>query len=252
MSARRPPQWVLCPFYRTSGADAVFIPAMFLRSILLGAAAAVLLRLRPRRNPTLDQLKPCYVVAQENQRELVRDRRHGLHPAHARSTSSSTTSPQATADVLVRRFGPRRRPGAVRGVRPARRSACAWLSRASRRTRSRKVSKVTRVLGRADAEVGHDRRAGALQGPRLHAPGLRLRALRLRRPGRARRSGSAYRRARAATFNVKRLQFPFKKRPRIGSWTIQFDQLPYYDPMAHVQVPMTIKVKRAPKRSRVR
>ena len=49
------------------------------------------------------------------------------------------------------------------------------------------------------------------------------------------------------TFSVKRKQFPFKKSPRVGVWTIQFDQLPYYDPKAGVRVPMTIKVRRAPK-----
>jgi hypothetical protein len=48
-------------------------------------------------------------------------------------------------------------------------------------------------------------------------------------------------------FSVKRRQFPFKRRPRVGSWTIQFDQLPYFDPNASERVPMTIKVKRAPK-----
>src|SRR3954469_24469209 len=71
MSARRPPQWVLCPFYRTSGADAVLIPAMFLRSILLGAAATVLFAAPAAAEPFLTPLQPCYVVAQKNQRELV-------------------------------------------------------------------------------------------------------------------------------------------------------------------------------------
>src|SRR3954449_6867138 len=71
MSARRPPQWVLCPFYRTSGTDAVLIPAMFLRSILLGAAVAVLFAAPASAEPFLNPLQPCYVVAQEDQRDLV-------------------------------------------------------------------------------------------------------------------------------------------------------------------------------------
>ncbi|MDA0179715.1 hypothetical protein OJ997_05375 [Solirubrobacter phytolaccae] len=49
------------------------------------------------------------------------------------------------------------------------------------------------------------------------------------------------------TFSVKRTQFPFKKSPRVGVWTIQFDQLSYYDPKAAVRVPLTIKVRRMPK-----
>jgi hypothetical protein len=45
------------------------------------------------------------------------------------------------------------------------------------------------------------------------------------------------------TFNVKRPQFPFKKSPRRGKWTIQFDQHPQYNPKAPVRVPMTIRVQ---------
>ncbi len=33
-------------------------------------------------------------------------------------------------------------------------------------------------------------------------------------------------------FSVKRRQFPFKKSPRIGVWTIQFDQEKVYNPKA--------------------
>src|SRR4051794_29560286 len=45
-------------------------------------------------------------------------------------------------------------------------------------------------------------------------------------------------------FSVRHKQFPFKKRPQVGVWTIQFDQQPKYDPKAAVRVPLTIKVKR--------
>ena len=48
-------------------------------------------------------------------------------------------------------------------------------------------------------------------------------------------------------FSVRRKQFPFKKSPRVGVWTIQFDQASSYDPKAAVRVPMTIKVQ--PRRS---
>ncbi len=54
------------------------------------------------------------------------------------------------------------------------------------------------------------------------------------------------------TFDQRRLQFPFKKRPARGSWTIQFDQLRRYNPLAPTKVLMTIKVRRAPKGSRAR
>src|SRR6478735_4847024 len=80
MSARRPPQWVLCPFYRTSGADAVLIPAMFLRSILLGAATAVLFAAPAAAAVSIEPLHPCYVVAREDQRELVSIKAAGFTP----------------------------------------------------------------------------------------------------------------------------------------------------------------------------
>ncbi|RKQ92214.1 hypothetical protein C8N24_2057 [Solirubrobacter pauli] len=50
------------------------------------------------------------------------------------------------------------------------------------------------------------------------------------------------------TFSVKRRQFPFKNSPRVGVWTIWFDQNPRYDPKAAgTRVPMTIKVRRTTK-----
>jgi hypothetical protein len=46
-------------------------------------------------------------------------------------------------------------------------------------------------------------------------------------------------------FSVRRRQFPFKKSPRVGVWTIQFDQAEKYDPKASPRVPLTIKVRKA-------
>jgi len=52
-------------------------------------------------------------------------------------------------------------------------------------------------------------------------------------------------------FSVRRKQFPFKKSPQRGVWTIQFDQSVKYDPKASPRVPLTIKVQRKikPKRA---
>lgn len=57
------------------------------------------------------------------------------------------------------------------------------------------------------------------------------------------------------TFNVRRKQFPFKNPPKVGVWTIQFDQNPHYDPKAAVRVPMKIRVQRTtvkPQRAQAR
>ena len=45
-------------------------------------------------------------------------------------------------------------------------------------------------------------------------------------------------------FSVRRKQFPFKKSPQVGVWTIQFDQSAKYDPKASPRVPLTVKVRR--------
>jgi hypothetical protein len=49
-------------------------------------------------------------------------------------------------------------------------------------------------------------------------------------------------------FSVKRKQFPFKKRPQVGVWTIQFDQSPKYDPRAPVRFPLNVRVNKRIKR----
>jgi hypothetical protein len=53
-------------------------------------------------------------------------------------------------------------------------------------------------------------------------------------------------------FSVKRKQFPFKKSPQRGVWTIQFDQEPKYNPKASPRVPLTIKVSRKIRPTRAR
>jgi hypothetical protein len=45
-------------------------------------------------------------------------------------------------------------------------------------------------------------------------------------------------------FSVRRRQFPFRRTPRVGVWTIQFDQQERYDPRAAVRFPLTVKVRR--------
>ena len=45
-------------------------------------------------------------------------------------------------------------------------------------------------------------------------------------------------------FSRKMRQFPFKHSPKVGTWTIQFDQQRRYDPDAEVLVRLTVKVRR--------
>ena len=46
------------------------------------------------------------------------------------------------------------------------------------------------------------------------------------------------------SFSRKIRQFPFKARPTVGTWTIQFDQQRHYSPVAPVFVRLPIKVSR--------
>ncbi|HET6547384.1 MAG TPA: hypothetical protein VFG79_02930 [Solirubrobacter sp.] len=51
------------------------------------------------------------------------------------------------------------------------------------------------------------------------------------------------------TFSKRRRQFPFKRRPRAGSWTIWFDQERTYNPNASPRVSLEVTVK---KRARIK
>ena len=81
-----------------------------------------------------------------------------------------------------------------------------------------------------------------------------LRPLRVRRQVAHARCGSGCRAATAGRFSVRRKQFPFKGSPRVGSWTIWFDQEAHYNPKAAVRVPLTIRVRSQikPRRARAR
>src|SRR3954454_17350673 len=85
MSALRPPRWKFSgPFYRTIAADAVFQLTMLLRTTLLAAALAVLSAVpawaQNPNPPFLDGLKPCYVAANEAEREFVPVSGHNFTP----------------------------------------------------------------------------------------------------------------------------------------------------------------------------
>ena len=207
---------------------------MFLRSMLLGAAlGGADHRACLRAGPT--EARPAQALLRRGAGEPARARRHQrarVHPAARTSTSTSTrsmqpNSPRALLDGDVSGLA----AGAVRGVRRARVHAAA--DRAGR-AHEHGLDGLAgdAVLGRAGAEVGQDRRAGALPRARVHDArqpvyahyvfgGKSLRTIKLGMP-----------KGPCGTFNVKRKQFPFKKRPRVGTWTIQFDQLSYYDPNA--------------------
>src|SRR3954447_17117388 len=114
MSARRPPRWKFSrPFYRTIAADAVFQPTMLVRTTLLAAALAGLFAgpafAQNASAPFLDGLKPCYVAANETEREYVPISGHNFTPFKLVSLYVDDVDaeyvgdpPQADADGLLK------------------------------------------------------------------------------------------------------------------------------------------------------
>jgi hypothetical protein len=225
---------------------------MFLRSTLLGAVLAALVTSPASADVTLDPLKPCYVVAQETQRELVSINAHGFTQYSVVDVYVDEVQQAEPATALI--------DGSVTGtlaapfVESGEREFTLRLSERGVATNTvSTVSRVTRFSveqspksARTDEKVRFKGRGFTKPGP-VYAHyvfgGKVRRTIKLGLP-----------KGNCGTFNVRRRQFPFKKRPPVGTWTIQFDQLPYYDPNASARVPMPIKVKRAikPRRAQAR
>jgi hypothetical protein len=240
-------------FYRTSATNAVLLGAMLLRFILPSAAVAALLIAPVAEAATLDQLKRCYVVAQQNQQEPVKIVGSGFSK---RSTvdvyvdetivTSTTASYDGTVsgNVLAPLIDVGQRPFTVRlaeqGDPVNTVSATSLVTRFSveQSPKAAKTDQHVRFSGRGFTGPG------PIYGHYVFA-------------GRSRRTVKiAVPTGDCGTFSVRRKQFPFAKRPRVGAWTIQFDQARLYSPVTPARVPMTIKVSRAPKikpkRARVR
>jgi hypothetical protein len=222
---------------------------MFLRSLLTGAVLATLITTPASAGVSLDPLNPCYVVAQEDQRELMKITAHGFTPLHPVKLFIDDIE-QGTPEALLN--------GDVSGTWPApfvdsgEREFTLRLSEVDASTNTvTAVSRVTRFSVEQVPRLAKTHQRVHFKGRGFTQPlpiymhyvyaGKSLKTINLGLPN-----------GNCGTFNARRKQFPFKKRPRIGTWTIQFDQLSYYDPQAPVRVPMTIKVKRAPKGSRAR
>jgi len=222
---------------------------MFLRSILLGAAAAALFAAPAAADPMLTPLQPCYVVAQENQRELVQIDATGFTKLDKVDIVVDDTNLD-TAEVLY--------DGSVHGTFPApfvdadQRDFSVRLSEQGNPVNTiTAVSKVTKFSVTQTPKSARTNQHVRFKGRGFMAPTYVWAHYVFN--GRSRKTVQvAYPAGPCGTFDQRRLQFPFKKRPAEGSWTIQFDQLPNYDPTATTKVLMTIKVKRAPKRSRAR
>jgi hypothetical protein len=235
------------PFYRTSARDAVFQSPMVLRLVTAGVLAA---SLGPAAvaaaAPSVDALKPCYVAAQPNQTQPVAIQAHGFMPyapinvyVNGALEAPGPNIPQPQADANGDVIGSVPAPYFPFGVHPF----TVAVSDARTQDGATASSFVTLLAVR---QVPQQARTGArvrFKGRGFTAPGpvyahyvykdVSHKTVRLALPKGA-----------CGAFARKIRQFPFRARPKVGLWTIQFDQQPHYSPAAPVFVRLPIRVSR--------
>jgi hypothetical protein len=216
---------------------------MLLRSITAATVlAAAMAAPAKAATPTLDPLKPCYVAAREDQREYVVVSAHYFTPfAKVGVYVDDILQSEPIADVdgdlsgMVNAPFPEvpQRAFVLRVTEEgklidntAETSALVTKLTVSQSPKQASTSRRVRFRGRGFTEPG------PVYAHYVFA-GKSRKTVRLRVP-----------RAPCGVFSVKRKQFPFKKRPQVGVWTIQFDQQPRYDPQAAVRFPLTVKVRK--------
>jgi hypothetical protein len=249
MSARRPPRWKFSgPFYRTIAADAVFQLTMLVRTTLLAAAFATLSAVPAlaQTAPSLDGLAPCYVAANATQREYVPVNGHNFTPfamvdilVDDITQPFTGEQPQAAFDGSL--TGSVQAPFVEEGQRTFTLRA---VEHDNASMSAMAVSKVTRLSVEQTP-------SSAATSDRVRFRGRGFTDL--TKPlymhyvfaGRSKKTiALGLPKGDCGLFSVKRKQFPFKKSPQVGVWTIQFDQSFNYDPKASPRVPLTIKVRR--------
>jgi hypothetical protein len=225
---------------------------MVLRSILGGVAAAAALGYlaapAAALTPVLDPLAPCYVAAQPDQRERVDVNGHGFAPYAfidvyvddvLQSVPPGTAPPQADVNgdikgsvsapfipIGVHRFTLRLTQHDAPQNTVTATSRVAALTVAQHPARASTRSRV-RFSGRGFTTPG------VVYAHYLYA-GHSHKTVRISRTHGA-----------CGQFSRKMRQFPFKHSPKVGTWTIQFDQTRHYDPAnENVAVRLTIKVHR--------
>jgi hypothetical protein len=231
---------------------------MFARTMLSAAALAALSAAPAlaQTPPTLTPLKACYVVANESQREPVEVHGSGFTKfapvdLFVDDIAAQHIGDQPQADFDGNLNGSVLAPIVDEGQR-------TFTLRATERNNSANSATVTSKVTRLEVQQTP---SSARTSERVRFKGRGF--MNMTTPvymhyvfgGRSKKTIQIGLPAGdCGTFNVRRKQFPFKKNPQRGVWTIQFDQTPKYDPKASPRVPLTIKVakKIKPKRARER
>lgn len=219
--------------------------SMFLRTIATATALFAALTASASAAVLTQPLSPCYVVATEGQRQSIEVKAAGF-------------TPFSTVDIYVDEVLQDQPPtlfdGSIEG-----RVLAPWQE-SGQRPFTLRVSEPSKPTNTVEAKAMVTRLSVEQQPARAStADRVRFRGRGFTQPGApvyahyvfAGKSRKTIKlglpQGPCGTFSVKRKQFPFKNSPRVGVWTIWFDQNPQYDPKAGTRVPMTIKVRRAPK-----
>jgi hypothetical protein len=232
---------------------------MLLRSLLVAVALAALAATSasaqtPTPTPALADLKPCYVAAQEEQREPVQVIGSGFTGGKTVDVlvdelEQFETPPTTNFDGTLN--GTVRAPFIEEGERP-------FTLRVTERDNGAhsvtKASRVTRLSVEQRPARAATRERVTFRGRGFTEPltpvyahyvfaGKSQKTVRLGVP-----TGPC------GVFSIKRRQFPFKNSPRRGVWTIQFDQVKTYNPKAAVHFRLTVRVSKRlkPERARAR
>jgi len=219
--------------------------SMFLRTTLTAAAFLTLFAAPASAAELVTPLKPCYVVASEDQREGIDVYAKGFTPFSQVDIFVDEVlqdQPQVLLDTTIQ--GRVNAPWHEAGQRP-------FILRVSEPQTPVNSFEARSMVARLSVEQTP---SSASTGDRVRFKGRGFTAPNAAVYAHYVFAGKSRKTIKlglpqgpCGSFSVKRKQFPFAKSPRVGVWTIQFDQLPHYDPKAGVRVPLTVKVRRTPK-----
>jgi hypothetical protein len=225
---------------------------MLSRVPILGVALAALAAAPASAAPTLEPLNPCYVAATPEQREFVEVKGFGFTALETVDiyvdNIQQTEAPIANYDKSL--SGSIQAPFIEEGQRVF---TLRLVERNHPLNTVTATSKVTRLSVEQKPERARTRDRVRFRGRGFMKPGpVYAHYVFAGKSRRTVRMGMP--RGDCGTFSVRRRQFPFKKSPRVGEWTIWFDQVEHYDPRAAVRVPLIIRVKPRikPQRAQVR
>jgi hypothetical protein len=226
---------------------------MVFRALIVGVAIAALAAAPAAAAPEIDPLNPCYVAAQPTQREFVM--------VNARYFSPLSTVDVYVDDILQGEPSPRAAfDSTLVGSVPApfiEEGQRVFSLRLTEREKPENTVTAFSKVTRLDVKQTPERAATDDR--------VRFRGRGFMKPspvyahyvfaGRSRKTvrvGMPY--GDCGLFSVKRRQFPFKRSPRVGVWTIWFDQERRYNPRASVRMPLEIRVRSRikPQRARAR